>query len=74
MISIKCNNSESKSVTFFRNGGKDDCIIAMAKEHGEYWFTIGTYKSLKNAKRAAIKQMGVHGYTFDEKEMNALAY
>lgn len=73
MISISCKNS-NKSVTFFRNGGHNDCIMAFANQDNEYWFTIGTYKSLKNAKRAAKKQLGDHGYTFDPIELENLNF
>lgn len=73
MKGIKCNNSSSKSVRFFANGGNENDIMVFAIQDGEYWFTIGkSYKSLKNAKRAAVKEMAKHGYTFDEKEMEKL--
>lgn len=71
MAHIKCNNSTSKSVTFFKNG--EISIIVVAEQDGEYWFTIGHFKTLAGAKRSAVKQMARHGYTFDEKQMKALA-
>lgn len=74
MIEIKCNNSKTKSVSFWRNGGHDDQVMVFAKEYNEYWFTIGTYKSLKNAKRGAVRAMGDHGYTFDPVELETLNF
>lgn len=79
-IYIVCNNSKRKSVTFMRNGGKDDQVMAFANQQSdiegyhEYWFTIGTYKSLKNAKKAAVRAMGKHGYTFDPVELEKLNF
>lgn len=79
-ICIVCNNSKRKSVTFMRNGGKDDQVMAFANQQSdqegyhEYWFTIGTYKSLKNAKRAAKRQLGNLGYTFDPVELETLNF
>lgn len=78
MIRIYCNNSKTKSVSFMRNGGKEDEIITTACQsydgYNEYWFTIGTYKSLKNAKRAAVKAMKKHDYTFDQVELETLNF
>lgn len=78
MIEIKCNNSKTKSVTFWRNGGRADEVMVFANQiydgQSEYWFTIGTYKSLKNAKRGAVREMGKHGYTFDPKELETLNF
>ena len=72
MKTIKCNNSASKAVSFFDNGGIN--ILAFAMQAGEYWFSIGHgYKTLAGAKRAAKKEMAAHGYTFNEKELAALA-
>ena len=70
MKQIICNNSSSKSVTFFDNHTN---IIAMAQQDGEYWFTIGYFKTLAGAKRSAVKQLAALGYTFNDKEMKALA-
>ena len=72
-ISINSNNSKSKSVVFFPNGGREDDVIVFVLEDGEFWFSLdNNYKSLKNAKRAAVKTMAKYGYTFDEKEMENL--
>ena len=68
MKKIICNNSNSKSVVFFDNDGS---IIALAEQDGEYWFSIGYFKTLAGAKRSAIRQMAALGYTFDEKKMKA---
>lgn len=71
---IKCNNSNSKSVYFFPNGGNMNDIMVFAQQDGEYWFSIGKgYKTIANAKRAAIKAMAKMGYTFDDKEMQKLS-
>lgn len=80
MIEITCNNSKNKSVTFMRNGGRADQIMVFANQYDsyegrfEYWFTVGTYKTLKNAKRAAQKQFGNLGYTFDPVELETLNF
>lgn len=71
MTTIKCNNSDHKSVSFFLNGGMN--ILVFAMQDGEYWFSIGKgYKNEKTAKRAAVKEMAKSGYTFDAKEMENL--
>ena len=70
MITIKCNNSERKSVEFFNNG---NTILVFALEDGEYWFSIGNgYTTINGAKKAAVKKMAEHGYTFDDSEMKNL--
>lgn len=74
MIEIKCNNSKFKSVIFWRNGGREDQVMVFAMEENEYWFTIGTYNSLRNAKKGAVKAMGDHGYTFDPVELKTLNF
>ena len=71
MKTINCNNSTHKSVSFYDNAGLS--IIAYAKKDGEYWFSIGGYKTLENAKRAAKRVMAIYGYTFNEDELAALA-
>lgn len=71
MTTIQCNNSTTKAVSFFLNGGYG--ILVFAEQCGEYWFTIGrSYKTAAGAKKAAKKQMGVLGYTFDEKALEDL--
>ena len=73
MTTIQCNNSKSNAVEFFANGGNMNDIMVFAISMGEYWFTIGEgYKTIEGAKRAAIKKMAIHGYTFDEAKMKAL--
>lgn len=70
MTTIKCNNSERKSVEFLP---MSNCIMAFALEDGEFWFTIGDgYTTEAGAKRAAVKKMAKHGYTFNEQEMKNL--
>lgn len=72
-ISIKCNNSASKSVEFYPNGGREDDVMVFVLEYGEFWFALNNnYCNLKNAKRAVIKKMAKMGYTFDETEMENL--
>lgn len=39
-------------------------ILTMALQDGEYWFTVGWYKTIANAKRGAAKQLARLGYTF----------
>jgi hypothetical protein len=59
----------SAGVQFFENGGHSDPIIAIAylnsfdsetMSNTSYWFTIGTYKTMKNAIRQAAKKMQLH--------------
>ena len=38
----------------------------------DFWFTIGTYKTLEGAKRAAIKAMDRMGYTLDPEDLNKI--
>lgn len=71
-MEIKCNNSSSKMVRFMQNG--INSIIVVALQDGEYWFTVGYYKTLAGAKRAAKKQFAALGYTFDEKGLANLAF
>lgn len=66
MITINCNNSKSKAVKFFNNGST---IMVFAIEEGEYWFTIGDYRTEAGAKRAATRVMAKYGYTFDAQKM-----
>lgn len=70
MTTIKCNNSERKSVKFFDNGVT---IIVFAIQDDELWFTIGDgYVTENGAKRAAVREMKKQGYTFDAQEMKNL--
>ena len=72
MKSVKCTNTERKTVRFCLNGHETDQIIVTAIQDGEYWFQIGMYKTLKNAKKQAVRQMKQVGYTLDQKELDAL--
>ena len=75
MATIKCNNSERKSVKFSLHGGRKDEIMVTAIQDGEYWFSIGNdriYRTVSGAKKAAVKEMSKMGYTFDENEMKNL--
>ena len=56
------------SVDFIANGGNENDIIAIAcindgESYGgsSYWFTIGSYSSIKNAIRWANKKLAKHG-------------
>lgn len=70
MTTIKCNNSERKSVKFMNNG---ETIIVFALQDGEYWFEIGDgYCTANGAKKAAVREMKKQGYTFDANEMKNL--
>lgn len=63
---------ECKAITIqFYNGWMENKISAVAYENGEYWFTIGYYKTLKNAKKAAVRRMLLSGLTFDPAELEA---
>ena len=57
MKSVKCTNTERKTVRFCLNGHETDQIIVTAIQDGEYWFQIG---------------MAQVGYTLDQKELDAL--
>lgn len=72
MKSVKCTNSETKTVTFCLNGHETDQIIVTAKQSGEYWFHIGMYKTLKNAKKQAVRRMLEMGYTLDQQELDSI--
>ena len=81
MTTIRTNNSKTTAVSFFANGGDESDVMVFALQWDdynncfEYWFSIGKYyKSLKNAKRAAVKKMKEYGYTFNEKEMENLKF
>lgn len=64
-MTIKCKNSD-KSVSFMMNADGFGGILVIAQEDGEYWFTVGWYKTEKGAIRSAKKQMANFGY-----ELNA---
>ena len=38
MTTIRCTNSESKSVSFVFNGGNPNDIMVAAMQDGEYWY------------------------------------
>ena len=68
-IKTKCGNY---GVDLIRNGGREDDIIAMAYINDgdgyggtSYWFTIGHYKSEKNAIRQSVKKMAAMGKELD---------
>ena len=72
---IRCNNDKSIKAVFIPNGGDINQVLVYIDSDDEYWFSVGqTYKSLKNAKKAAVKACAKMGYTFDEKEMNDLEW
>ena len=56
-------------VQFIENGGRSDKIITIAylrefdsetMSDTSYWFTIGTYKTMKTAIRQASKKLQAH--------------
>lgn len=60
------------AVAITPNGRDETCLITTAlmndgQSYGEasFWFTIGTYKNLKNAFRAATKAMVQHNIEID---------
>lgn len=64
MTKINCTNSRY-GVEFIEN---EDSILTVAViNDGEtyggssYWFTVGTYKTMKNAVRFAAKKLQMHG-------------
>lgn len=64
MTKINCTDSRY-GVEFIENG---DSIMAIAVFNDDetyggssYWFTVGTYKTMKNAIRFAAKKMAMHG-------------
>lgn len=40
-------------------------ILAVATQDGEYWFTLGWYKTEAGAVRSARKQLAALGYTLN---------
>ena len=71
-VKISCTNSQSKSVAFCLNGKEVDEIVVTALQDGEYWFEIGWYKTLNNAKKQATKKMAVYGYSLNQSELDKL--
>ena len=64
-MTITCKNSD-KSVRFHENADGFGGILAIAQQDGEFWFTVGWYKTEKGAIRSAKKQLANLGY-----ELNA---
>ena len=64
MKTINCKNS-NKAVDLMYNADGFGRILAIASEGGEYWFTIGWYKTEAGARRQAAKQMAALGYTLN---------
>ena len=62
-MDIKVKNS-NKSVRIMENGMNAEYgYIAAAMQDGEYWFTVGHFKTLKGAIRSAEKQLARLGYS-----------
>ena len=61
---IKVKDTKSISIEMIENADGFGGILTMATQYGEYWFTVGWYKSIANAKRGAAKQLARLGYTF----------
>lgn len=62
----------NKAVHFIPNGGNMKQIFVFALQDGEFWYKVGTYKSVKTAKAYAVKSLAQMGYHFDETEMKNL--
>jgi diadenosine tetraphosphate (Ap4A) HIT family hydrolase len=72
---------EHLQVSAFKNGPDVDAnYITMVSQAAydspdrtpyEYWFTIGTYKTLKTAARQAQKKLAAHGYNINIQEATA---
>jgi len=39
--------------------------IAMAVQDGEYWFTVGTYRTLAMAQKKSVAALAKHGYEIE---------
>ena len=61
---IKVQDTKSISIEMIENADGFGGILTMALQDGEYWFTVGWYKTIANAKRGAAKQLAKLGYTF----------
>lgn len=60
---IKVQDTKSISIEMIENADGFGGILTMALQDGEYWFTVGWYKTIANAKRGAAKQLARLGYT-----------
>lgn len=63
-MNIKVQGTKSISIEMIENADGFGGILTMALQDGEYWFTVGWYKTIANAKRGAAKQLARLGYTF----------
>lgn len=70
MKEVKCINSGSKSVRFFRNGPED--IMVFACQDGELWFTVGSFRTVAGAKRSAVRKMADHGYKLNIEQLKGI--
>jgi hypothetical protein len=67
---INCTNSNNKAVRILENGANSGRFMAFALQKSndepfEFWFAVGNgkcYASIKNATRAAAKEMERLGY------------
>lgn len=53
------------SVTLMFNADGFDGILAVAEIDGEYWFSVGRFKTEAGAIRSAKKQLARLGYTLN---------
>jgi len=51
------------SISIHNNGGS---FLTIASQYGEYWFTVGTYKTEATALRHAKKSLARFGYEIAE--------
>lgn len=61
---IFCTESRI-SVVIMTNADGFGTSLVIAEQEGEYWFTIGWYKTEAGAIRGAKKQLSALGYTLN---------
>ncbi len=64
-MSYTCSNDSRISVDKMLNADGCGGILAVACIDGEYWFTLGWYKTQAGAIRSAKRQLASHGYTLN---------
>ena len=64
MKTLTCTDNRI-SVTMMFNADGADGILAVAQIEGEYWFTLGWFKTETGAVRSARRQLSSHGYTLN---------
>lgn len=64
MKTIFCTDTR-KAVEMMMDADTMGRILAVATQDGEYWFTLGWYKTEAGAVRSARKQLAALGYTLN---------